>query len=109
MKRYGMVIRIRNDRIAEYRDLHANGHPGVRDLLTKANMHNFSIFIAKFPDGNHVLFGYYEYTGSDYGADMRSLAGHQRNIDWLSMTAPMQIPFPGGESWTMMDQVYFHE
>ena len=109
IKRVGMVIGVREECITDYSAIHANDHPGVRDLLAKANMHNFSIFIKQFPDGKHYLFGYYEYTGTDYDADMKTLAGEQRNIDWLAMTDPMQIPFPGEKTWSIMDQVYLGE
>jgi L-rhamnose mutarotase len=108
-KRVGIVIGIREDRIDEYRAVHADDHPGVRDLLSKANMHNFSIFIKRLPDGNHYLFGYYEYTGDDYEADMASLAGEKRNKEWLAMTDPMQLPFPGESSWSVMEEVYHNE
>ena len=45
MKRVGMVVKIKKDRLEEYRKLHADGNPGVRHLLTKYNMRNFSIFL----------------------------------------------------------------
>jgi L-rhamnose mutarotase len=109
IKRVGMVIGVRDECIPDYTTIHADEHPGVRDLLARANMHNFSIFIKQFPDGKHYLFGYYEYTGIDYDADMQTLAGEQRNIEWLAMTDPMQIPFPGEKTWSIMDQVYFGE
>ena len=59
-KRVGMVIGIKPEVIAEYKALHDDSNPGVRDLLTIANMENFSIFIHQFDDGNYYLFGYYE-------------------------------------------------
>jgi L-rhamnose mutarotase len=77
----------------------------VRDLLQKYNMHNFSIFIHEL-DGKYYLFGYYEYTGTDYKADMAKLAAEPRNEKWLATTGPMQIPPPGEQSWSMMKEVY---
>jgi len=38
-----MVIGIKPDRIAAYEALHAASNPGVRDLLKKYHIHNFSI------------------------------------------------------------------
>ena len=61
-----MVIGIRPEKLPEYQELHADDHPGVRDLLSAAHMRNFSIYLQKFPDGNHYLFGYYEHDGDDY-------------------------------------------
>jgi L-rhamnose mutarotase len=109
IKRVGMVIGIKAESIAEYKKLHADENPGVRDLLTLANMHNFSIFMHKFDDGKYYLFGYYEYTGDDFDADMAKLAVKERNIAWLKVCDPMQIPFEGQNSWSVMEQVYYNE
>lgn len=102
----GMVIGIKPDQVTAYEALHAASNPGVRDLLTKYNMHNFSIYIQKLDDGRYYLFGYYEYTGADYKADMAKLAAEPRNQKWLSVTAPMQLPLAGEQAWTMMKEVY---
>jgi len=106
IKRVGMVIGVRDDRVEEYRAVHADTHPGVRDLLSAAHMRNFSIFLDRLPDGKLYLFGYYEYDGDDYEADMARLDSEPRNKEWLAMTAPMQIPFPGQKGWKIMDEVY---
>jgi len=105
-QRIGMVIGIKRDQISAYEALHAASNPGVRDLLQKYHMRNFSIFIAKLDDGKYYLFGYYEYTGTDYKADMAKLAAEPRNQKWLSVTDPMQIPLAGEQSWTIMKEVY---
>ena len=104
-----MAIGIKEERIEEYRAIHADGHPGVRDLLSNAGMRNFSIFLARLPDGKPYLFGYYEYHGDDYEADMASLAAEPRNGEWLAMTDPMQVPFPGESSWTIIEEVYHND
>lgn len=108
IQRIGMVIGMRPDRITAYEALHAASNAGVRDLLTKYHMHNFSIFLHQLDNGGYYLFGYYEYTGEDYQADMKKLAAEPRNQEWLSTTDPMQIPLPGEKSWSMMDEVYYN-
>jgi len=108
-KRISMVIGIKTDKIEEYKKLHADSNSGVRDLLSKYNMHNFSIFLKQLDNGKWYLFGYYEYTGNDYEADMASLDKEKRNIEWLEMTDPMQIPLNGESSWTKMEKVYYNE
>ncbi len=106
-KRVGMVIQLRPERIDEYKKLHADANPGPRDLLTKYHMHNFSIFLQQI-DGKWYEFGYYEYTGKDFDGDMATLAKEPRNIGWLKVCDPMQIPLPGAAGWTDMDRVYFN-
>jgi L-rhamnose mutarotase len=109
VRRFAMVVGIREDSIGEYRRLHGNDHPGVRDLLRNAGMRNFSIYIARLGDGKPYLFGYYEYTGSDHAADMAKLSAEPRNKEWLSVCDPMQVPLPGHSSWSEMDEVYHNE
>ena len=109
VKRVGMVIKINPDHIEEYKKLHADSNVGVRDLLTEANMHNFSIFLHQLDDGNWYEFGYYEYTGDDFEADMEKLGKHPRNIEWLEICDPMQIPLEGYDGWAEMEQIYFNE
>lgn len=109
VKRVGMVIGIKPEKIPAYKDLHADTYSGVRDLLTKANMKNLSIFMHQLDDGRYYLFGYYEYTGNDFDADMAKLAAEPRNKQWLSMTDPMQIPLRGEKSWAVMEEVYHND
>lgn len=109
VKRVGMVIKIKSEYIDEYKALHADSNAGVRDLLVEANMRNFSIFLHQFDDGNYYEFGYYEYTGDDFEADMAVLAIEDRNIEWLKVCNPMQIPLEGYEGWAEMEQVYYNE
>jgi len=108
VKRVGMVIGIRPAKIAEYKELHADSKPGVRDLLNKYHMHNFSIFLHQI-EGKWYEFGYYEYTGNDFEGDMAKLAAEPRNTEWLKVCDPMQIPLKGEKSWAVMEQVYYNK
>jgi L-rhamnose mutarotase len=108
-QRIGMVIGVKADQIKAYEALHAASNPGVRDLLGKYNMHNFSIYMRQLDDGKYYLFGYYEYTGTDYKGDMEKLAAEPRNQKWLSVTAPMQVPLTGEQAWAMMNEVYHND
>lgn len=106
LRRFGMVIRLRDEAAEAYKALHAGA--GVRDLLTEANILNFNIFLHRLPDGSLYEFGYYEYVGNDYSADMAKLAAHPRHIEWLALCDPMQLPLPGQTGWTAMEQIYFN-
>jgi L-rhamnose mutarotase len=105
--RIGMVVGIKSDQIEAYKRLHAG--PGVRALLRQANMHNFSIFLRQFDDGKYYEFAYYEYTGTDYEADMAWLAAQPENKQWLAMCDPMQTPLAGETGWAVMDSIYYNE
>jgi L-rhamnose mutarotase len=108
MKRVGMVIRLKPECVAEYRRLHADSNPGVRDLLAKYHMKNFSIFLHQIGE-EWYEFGYYEYDGSDFAADMKALAAEPRNQAWLKVCDPMQLPLEGANGWTEMECVYFNQ
>ena len=107
-KRLGMVIKLKEESLAEYKKLHADGTIGVRDLLTKYNLHNFSIFLTQLEDGNYYEFGYYEYTGEDFDRDMGALSEEPRNIEWLRICDPMQEPIGEAKGWREMETVYFN-
>ncbi|MEI8293368.1 MAG: L-rhamnose mutarotase [bacterium] len=106
--RFGKVVGIKPEMIAEYKRLHADSNPGVRDLLTKYHMHNFSIYLKQI-EGKWYEFMYFEYTGKDYKGDMAKLAKEPRNIEWLKVCDPMQIPLKGHKSWADMERVYFQK
>jgi L-rhamnose mutarotase len=108
VKRVGMVIKIKPDRIQKYLKLHSDTNPGVRDLLTKYHMRNFSIFLTQLEDGNYYEFGYYEYWGKDFDEDMAALNKEPRNAEWLKVCDPMQVPIRGETSWKKMEKIYFN-
>jgi len=107
VKRVGMVVGLRPEKMGEYKELHADSNPGVRDLLRKYNVHNFSIFLHQI-DGKWYEFGYYEYRGDDYEGDMAKMEAEPRTREWLKVCDPMQIPLEGEKSWAIMEQVYFN-
>jgi len=107
IKRVGMVVGIKPDQIAEYKRLHADTNPGVRDLLSKYHMQNFSIFLHRI-EGKWYEFGYYEYTGDDFDADMAKLDAEPRNKEWLKVCDPMQAPLANEKGWAKMERVYYN-
>ncbi len=108
VKRVGMVVGLKPEMINESKRLHADSHPGVRDLLEKYHMHNFNIFLQKMPDGKWYEFGYYEYTGDDFEGDVAKMNAEPRIIEWLKQCDPMQNPLPGNDSWAEMERAYYN-
>ena len=108
IKRVGMVVKLKEDMIEEYIRLHKEDNPGVRDLLQKYHLRNFNIFLQRLDDGSYYEFGFYEYHGTDFKSDMEKLAAEPRNIAWLEICDPMQVPLDGYDGWAEMDRVYFN-
>ncbi len=66
MKRYGHVIGVKEEKLQEYKELHAAVWPDVLDMITRCNIRNYSIYLRKLPDGKYYLFSYFEYIGDDF-------------------------------------------
>jgi len=107
--RVGLVVGTNPELIERYVELHAEDGPGVRELLKKYNINKFSIFIRRLDDGKEYLFGYYEYVGDKYEADMEKLAAEPLNIEWLKKCDPCQKPLHGETGWARMKQIFYND
>ena len=108
IRRYGSVIGLRPDCEQQYRELHANAWPAVMARLKQSNVQNYSIYVTEL-DGKRYLFSYFEYTGTDYAADMLQLAEDPQTRRWWQQTDPLQIQLPNrkeGDNWSMMERVF---
>lgn len=109
MKRYGSIIGVRPEKLEEYKKLHAAVWPGVLQMIKRCNIRNYSIFLRRMPDGNYYLFGYFEYTGSDFAADMAVMAADPTTQKWWELCKPCQSPFDDrdpGEWWAGTEEVF---
>ena len=109
MKRFGAVLGVKEEKIAEYVELHATVWPDVLKMITDCNIRNFSIYLRKLPDGKHYLFSYFEYVGEDYDADMAAIAADPTTQEWWDVCMPCQEPLPDradGEWWADMEEVF---
>ena len=104
MKRYGAVIGVRPEAIEEYKKFHSAVWPEVLDRIRKCNIRNYSIFLK-----DDLLFGYWEYHGTDFKADMAKMAADPKTQEWWKIMEPMQCPLESrasGEWWASMQEVF---
>ncbi|MDO3443168.1 L-rhamnose mutarotase [Agrobacterium sp. V1] len=109
MQRMGMVIGVKPEMIAEYKRLHAAVWPEVLALISDSNIRNYTIFLR---EPENLLFGYWEYDGTDFGADMAKIAASPKNQEWWSFTIPCQQPLESrkqDEWWAMMEETFHHD
>ena len=69
--------------------------------MSENGIRNYSIFII-----DDTLFGYYEYVGDDYDADMARVQADPVSQEWWTHTDPCQIAFgdaPRTGIWREMD------
>ncbi|MEP5194295.1 MAG: L-rhamnose mutarotase [Roseobacter sp.] len=66
MQRMGMMIGIKPEKISAYKRLHADTWPEVLAQIKDINIRNYTIFLR---EPENLLFGYWEYDGTDFEAD----------------------------------------
>lgn len=104
MRRVGSVIGVDLEKLEEYKRLHAAVWPKVIEMIKECNIRNYSIYYR-----NGVCFGYYEYTGDDYEADMAKMAADPVTREWWKLCGPCQKPYPDrkpGEWWAEMEELF---
>lgn len=104
VQRYAKVIRLRPEREAEYRELHAAAWPEVLATIERCGIRNYSIFLR---DG--LLFSYYEYVGEDHEADQARMAADPATRRWWELTDPCQQPLVSADEgawWSTAEEVF---
>jgi L-rhamnose mutarotase len=104
MKRYGSVIGVKPETLESYKKYHAAVWPEILSKIRDCNIRNYSIFLK-----DNLLFGYFEYHGSDYKADMAKMAADPKTQEWWEIMMPMQKPLEPrreGEWWAEMEEVF---
>ena len=107
MKRYGSVIKVKLERLEEYKRYHEAVWPEVLATIRACNIRNYSIFLK-----DDQLFGYFEYHGTDFAADMAKMAADPKTQEWWAIMQPMQKPLDSrasGEWWANMLEVFHAE
>lgn len=94
MKRVASVIGIKPERLAEYRELHANAWPQVLADLKDAGISNYTIFLR---EPENLLFSYFE-VADDWVQKGRGAETSSETRRWLELCGPMQAPLPTRES-----------
>ena len=101
-----MTIGLRPDKVDEYKALHAEALPAVLATLRRNDIRAFSIFLQ---EPENVLFGVYEYHGSDHDAAQRAIAACPDTQRWWKLTDACQVPRENraeGEWWAPMAEVF---
>ncbi|MFB6343750.1 L-rhamnose mutarotase [Saccharicrinis sp. FJH62] len=104
MKRFGQMIRLKPEGAVEYIQQHADVWPGVLAKIKECNLVNYSIFYR-----DNILFAYFEYTGSDFDADMAKMADHKETQRWWDVVKPLMEPLDNrkpGEFWSDMEEIF---
>lgn len=82
MQRVCFLLKVRANRLVEYRQRHARVWPEMLDALSETGWHNYSLFLRE--DG--LLVGYLE--TPDFAAAVEGMKSHPVNARWQTEMAP---------------------
>ena len=91
MQRVGFLLKVKEDRIEEYREHHTNVSRDMLDALRRHGWRNYSLFMR--PDG--MMFGYVEVPESFQSA-LDGMAGEDANSRWQALMEPFFDAPDGG-------------
>ncbi|MBT3604202.1 MAG: L-rhamnose mutarotase [Candidatus Latescibacteria bacterium] len=83
MKRIGFLLKVKKDKIDEYKKIHAKVWPELLETLSRCGWHNYSLFMQD--DG--TLFGYFE-TPNSLQSAIEAMNNEEINTKWQEMMAP---------------------
>ena len=83
MKRIGFVLKVKQDKLAEYKEHHTSVWQEMLQALREAGWHNYSLFVRE--DG--LLFGYFE-TSDNLQSAQALMASTEVNTRWQEFMAP---------------------
>jgi L-rhamnose mutarotase len=104
MERVAFLLKVKEDKIEEYKEHHKAVWPEMLDALRRNGWHNYSLFMRE--DG--LLFGYFE-TPESFQAALAGMAKEEINAKWQEFMAPC-FEGPGGahadESMIELEEVF---
>ena len=104
MKRVGFLLKVKADKLEEYKKHHETVWPEMLDALRRTGWHNYSLFMRE--DG--LLFGYFE-TPDGFQAALSGMANEEINTKWQDFMAPYFENLSGAhadESMLVLEEVF---
>lgn len=83
MKRVGFLLKVKPDKLEEYKQQHEHVWEEMLDALRRTGWHNYSLFVRE--DG--LLFGYFE-AAESFQASLAGMAREEINAKWQEFMAP---------------------
>lgn len=97
MKRVGFQLKVKKEKIAEYKRHHEQVWPEMQEALRRNGWHNYTLFLRD--DG--LLFGYFE-TPTSFEAALEGMAEESINDSWQTFMAPFFESPDGAHADRMM-------
>jgi len=106
MQRVGFMLKVKQDKIEEYKEHHKSVWPEMLDALQEAGWHNYSLFMTD----EGLLFGYVE--TPDFERALEKMAETDVNKRWQDFMAPYFEDIGGkhaDESMVPLEKVFYLE
>lgn len=102
MERVCFLLQVRRERLAEYKERHRNVWPEMREALSRAGWHNYSLFLRD--DG--LLVGYLETPSFEQA--LERMAKLDVNERWQKEMKPFFVGLPGraDEAMIRIEEVF---
>ena len=102
MKRIAFVLKVRPEKLEEYKEAHKAVWPEMLQALRETGWHNYSLFL--MPDG--TLFGYVE--TPDFQAALDGMAAREVNARWQKEMSHFFVPMEGAadENMAPIEEVF---
>ncbi len=97
MTRVGFLLKVRQDKIEEYKKHHQKVWPEMLEALRRTGWRNYSLFMR--PDG--LLFGYFE-ADTSFAASLAGMSKEEVNERWQTLMSPYFEAPPGSHADKMM-------
>lgn len=104
MRRVGFMLKVRPEKMAEYKKYHREVWPEMLDALRRNGWHNYSLFLRD--DG--LMFGYFE-TPESFQAALDGMSREEVNTRWQEMMKPYFENLSGAhadESMVELEEVF---
>jgi L-rhamnose mutarotase len=104
MKRVGFLLKVRQDKIQEYKERHKAVWPEMLDALRRTGWHNYTLFMRD--DG--LIFGYFE-TPDSFQTALEGMSQEEINTKWQDFMSPYFENLGGqhpDESMVELEQVF---
>lgn len=103
MPRVGFLMKVRQDKLEEYKEHHSRVWPELLEAHRRAGWHNYSLFMGEAG----LVFGYFE-TPHSYQAAVETLGKEEINARWDEFMAPYleAVNAATGEIMLELEQVF---
>ena len=102
MERFIFHSDLKPEKVEDYVRLHREPWAELLELIRACHIHNYSISLR-----GTQLYTYYEYTGDDYGADMKRMEESPVMQKWWRYSKPCFLHHREGHYYDDLEEIFY--